>query len=932
MIPWNGSVPASGFILDEALIGRAELLRRVLGAWSDRARLGRSGTRWYLLGITARQVDSRACAGAPLVLNEGRWLMGAVKPEGVRATPIDAILECVGGELRTSSYASLTAVHPSELIELELPAVLEVEILAPPPQPVVVRRVEAPTLEAVFAPMLANLAARDGSHRTEPAFPPRPPTPSLRARLGAWLTARARRPRLPGPSLGARLRSWFAGLRRPALPPRVGRHERNERNELDVRRIRQPAPRPSAPSWLDRLSGWFSSGISASGTAPAQPHEPGWLDRLGQWLTPAAPAIPPRDPPPRPKPPAEPGWLASAFRRLFAQPPTLDKQREYLEDLRRRFDLGDLSEALRRAIPLGGAGGLSGGLTSLPARRDTLSLLTPNAVVHSSMVMPNDEYALMRKLYRDSADALVARGQIEEAAYVLAKLLNDGAAAVALLEKHCKLELAAHLATAQHLPEVDRIRLWLLAGRKDEAIRIARGSNDFGTLVAALSTRAPELARQLRSVWGDFLAQRQRFTEAIVVTAPLPEEPEGWSTWLSSSLQAGGAAAATALAVDVSRHPDHVQQSRALITELLAADDRTRLTTSTAEAFLKHAPSAGGPLYRDLWRRLMRGASSGHRVDRFLAERVLKATGDQTLVTDAVTSAPMAEGRVREPLELAAPVVPTLPVLDVAPLPKGRRVLAHGAAGLRIVSSNGETLRHLLVKADLLVAGPVGIGVLVLSLDGELTRCWKLDPLTLELKSWFQGRLGVVSRRYDGLCWAVSMENALVFLDPAAEGPMEWWRVPNVEIRQVDASGSRVIALGTELGLRESWRYVFNAGTERLQIRYGPEMDCWARGDTALPFELRLREDGLMGLKFGTGKGLTLPSSAPWVSFPMDAGLVLVRVIEGDSEVRLAPWSEAEPYVVARLSGTIAVRCRDLAPDRLALCDEHGRVTELDLN
>lgn len=450
--------------------------------------------------------------------------------------------------------------------------------------------------------------------------------------------------------------------------------------------------------------------------------------------------------------------------------------------------------------------------------------------------------------------------------------------------------------------------------------------------MGALNTRAPELARQLRGAWGDFLAQRQRFTEAIVVTAPLANAPEHWDTWVSRSLELGGEAAATALAVNAARHPEHAQETRARLSTLLLDDPRARLTTNTALAFLQHAPAAGGPLYRELWRRLMRGASDGHRVERALADRVLKASGDQTLNLDAVPSAPLAAVAAREPLELAAPVVPTLPVFDVAALPKGRRVLAHGAAGLRILSSSGETMRHLLVKADALVAGPVGLPILVLSLDGELTRCWKLNPQTLELTSWFQARLSAYSRRYDGLCWAVGMESALVFLDPSASGPMEWWRVPNFQCRELDANGSRVIALGTELPLKESWRSVFNAGTERLQVRHGPEVDCWVRGDTVWPWSLEVREDALIELKIGSRKGLALPSTWAWSTFSMEAGLVLSRVVEGVTEVRLAPWAEGEPTIVARLAGTTQVKFRDLSADRLALCDEHGRVTELDLS
>lgn len=906
-LPWHGSIAASGFVFDEELVGRPELVKRLLAVWTDRARLARAGTRWYLVGLSVRQVDSRVSPGAPLTCSEGRWLMGPVDEATLRATPMDSILECVAGRMQVTPFTSLTPVHPSELIELELPTVLEVELLPAPPQPAQARPPSAPaTLDAVFGAMLQNLAPPQAIEVRRP-----PPPPGLRERLGAWFAERARlrAARPPRPSLGERLSGFFASSTsgRPST-------------ELDVRSVREP---PAGPSWLDRVTSWLGSG-TAPRTAP--PPGPGWMERLAGWLTPTREELAPRDPPA----PEEPGWLGTLWRNLFSGDPTPDQQRDYLEDLRRRFAEGDLSEALRRAMPLGGAG-MTLGLASIPARRDQLSLFSAGASGRPAGALPDGEYQALQKMYRESVDALVARGQIQEAAYVLAKLLNDGAAAVALLEKHGKLELAAQLATAQHLPEVDRIRLWLLAGRKDEAIRIARASTDFQALVGALSTRAPELARQLRSVWGDFLAERARFIEAVVVTAPLAELPPAWGAWVERSLEAGGAAAATALAVDLSRHPDHSPQARARVSALLEHDEQARLTVATAEAFLTHAPNAGGPLYRELWRRLMRGASEGHRVDRTLTQRLLKASGDPVLALDAVANA-QQPGRAREPLLLPAPVVPGLPVFDVALLPKGRRVLAQGAAGLTVMSASGSPMRHLLVKADALVVGPVGVPVLVISVDGILTRVWKLDPQTLELTSWFQGRLAAFSRRYDGLCWAVGMESALVLLDPAAAGPMEWWRVPNTECRAIDASGTRVIALATDLGLKESWRYVFNAGTERLQVRYGPDMDCWARGDTALPWELKLRDDGLMGLKVGAAAAVSLPSTSPWNTFPMDAGLVLTRITEGDTEVRFAPWSEGRPIELARLSRAVVVRCRDFGPDRLALCDEHGRVTELDLS
>jgi hypothetical protein len=157
---------------------------------------------------------------------------------------------------------------------------------------------------------------------------------------------------------------------------------------------------------------------------------------------------------------------------------------------------------------------------------------------------------------------------------------------------------------------------------------------------------------------------------------------------------------------------------------------------------------------------------------------------------------------------------------------------------------------------------------------------------------------------------------------------MEWWRVPNLECRELDACGSRVIALGTDLGVKESWRYIFNAGAERMQVRYAPNTSAWARGDSAVSWELTLRDDGQFELRLGAQR--TLPSGQ-WSAFPMEAGLVLTRVSGGDTDVWLAEWGGAPPRVLARLSRTSRVRCRDLSPTRLALCDEHGRVTELEV-
>lgn len=748
----------------------------------------------------------------------------------------------------------------------------------------------------------------------------------LFSRLGRWLRAAREEERGPqqggdAPGREGRTPREDGRAAREGLSSRLGRWLGTPRQG---ERARQGS---STPGLTSRLGRWVGSEVVPR---VRQASRPGFFARL---LAPTA-ETPPRDPPPVPRRDADrPGFFARLFGGQSAQ-------RHYLEDLRRRFTLGDLGEALRRAVPLsdraGGAGLPTGGV---PGRRSSLSLFAPNAVGAPSMVMPTDEFAEMKRLYREAADTLIARGQIDEAAFVLAKLLNDAPAAVALLEQHGKLELAAQVATAQHLPESDRIRLWLRAGRHDEAIRIVRASRDFGALVVALTSRAPDLARQLRLIWGDYLAERQRFTDAIVATAPLDDAPPGWDTWVERSLELGGAAAATALAVDAGRHPEAELQTRERLGALLEQDPR--LTPLAADALLRHAPKTKGPLHRDLWRRLMRQAADGAPLDKGLTARVLQSSGDSTLEADAVAAAPPKPPGVRGVLEVSAPAVQGLAVLDAVALPKRRRALAHGAAGLRVVSPTGETVRHHLVKADALVAGPLGATVLVLSLDGELTRVWKLDPGTLALTNWFQGRIAAFARRTDGLCWAVGMESSLVLLDPAAPGPMEWWRVPRFEVRDLDATEARVSALGTDPAQQESWRLLFDVGTQQLVKRYGPQFGVWARGDTHFRWEFRVLEDARLQLMLGTANAAELLKplpNAPWRTLALAPGLVLARVVEGNTEVSLVEWPGAmpgsvdgTPRLLARLWGTREVVLRELGPTLLGLCDEHGRVTEIEL-
>ena len=144
-----------------------------------------------------------------------------------------------------------------------------------------------------------------------------------------------------------------------------------------------------------------------------------------------------------------------------------------------------------------------------------------------------------------------------------------------------------------------------------------------------------------------------------------------------------------------------------------------------------------------------------------------------------------------------------------------------------------------------------------------------------------------------------------------------------VECREIDANGSRVIALATELGLKESWRYIFNAGAERMQIRYPPNTDAWARGDTALPWELARREDGFLELRLGSHRHAL--AAGQWGTFATEAGIVLgTRAGENPLDVRAEP--RLAPVVSGRLFSAARVAFTCCLEDHARRSSVVGRV------
>ncbi len=214
-------------------------------------------------------------------------------------------------------------------------------------------------------------------------------------------------------------------------------------------RRKAPATAPSAAtSALTTVGGFVMSVLRMLSGAPAidapsPPRSPRstWLDAAWARLT---------------------RWMAASPLHAFAR---LQHAR-YLRRLLGMFDRGDTDDALRHAIPLSNevSEGLGRAALGFLAPRLGLGLNLGSLGAGPSVGFGPDLFEHLRRTYRAAFERLVAQQRWDEAAFVLAELLQAHEEAVSFLERHGRLRLAAEIAEARDLPPGLVVRQWWLAG------------------------------------------------------------------------------------------------------------------------------------------------------------------------------------------------------------------------------------------------------------------------------------------------------------------------------------------------------------------------------------------------------------------------------------------------------------------------------------
>ena len=449
------------------------------------------------------------------------------------------------------------------------------------------------------------------------------------------------------------------------------------------------------------------------------------------------------------------------------------KHATYLRDLEQKFTSGNFDEALRNAIPIGGLG--RGPLSlRLPKRRDSLQL-SGGSTGGRSAPYDHTVQSHLNSLYRQAVKELEANGRIDEAAFVLAELLNNPSECVALLERHERFETAAELAEARELSGPLVVRLWWLAGNKSRSIDVARKTNSLDQALKLLEKHSAESAREFRLQWIDLLERSGNLHGAIAIGWDDPEirpllinpirrgiaADDDWSFGLRAYL--------------VALQP--TDENRSGFLEAANNPDETLAARRFAAKALAEARCSDPAIDRQLCsaaiRSFVQTLAPATKSDRSLD--VVRKRADPVLAADLRN--PTRLGAAPETVDI--PAVPTgaRSVTDAVPLSNGTTLIGLGEAGVRLITPDGRTAAEWSTPCHALVASDHEKSALVIARRDHIVDVHVLDLITRRMRHYGPIQTDLWARSFDGGVWVARAENGrLAFYDTLADTPTITWR------------------------------------------------------------------------------------------------------------------------------------------------------------
>ena len=563
------------------------------------------------------------------------------------------------------------------------------------------------------------------------------------------------------------------------------------------------------------------------------------------------------------------------------------RQAAYIGKMMDMFERGDLNEALKHAIPLGDLSSLDQlPAFGVPSPRNKLSIFPWGGLSSRSIGLEADVMYYLSQLYRSSFERLVAQSRIEEAAFVLAELLRANEEAVAFLERHGKLRLAAELAEARELPPGLVVRQWFIAGDIKRAVGIARRTQAFADAVVRLEKKDKEQAERLRLVWAASLAEGGNYAGAVDVIWPIEAHRLTARSWMEKAIEVGGSVAGRMLARKLAIVPEDFDdiRRRALIFLEDESYEQQETRASFAEALCNgESTREARTLARVTARAILRDA--GQHTNALTAKqftRLIKFSGDGPLRTDVPPFPVVRDQPVTSLLSLGyfAADCGSMPVHDALILPNGRMLVALGEIGARLLTRDGRTVTHFDQPAERLVISDNGNRAIALARRGEVWRLSRLDLIEWRCEDWCDAHIDAFAPNYDGSLWFLGAKGDFYAIDAHSKSFEALWRVPDaghkvLSVARSESSCSFLTASSEDLSL-EQWLYRLPLLTLWNRTPWPKPSDnviCATRSDALSPDGIYV-DQSLYGVL-----DISQPESMTVTPLPL-----MLRVFEGEVE------------------------------------------------
>ncbi len=436
------------------------------------------------------------------------------------------------------------------------------------------------------------------------------------------------------------------------------------------------------------------------------------------------------------------------------------KQADYLRKLFELLEGHQDLDALKHAIPLAARGAEDDGPRRLalnpPSPRSSLAISPEHMPARSGLSLGVGLFELLRTSYERLFERLDAAGEHDQAAFVLAELLNDAPRAVAYLERHGRFELAAQVAEGRKLEPGLVVRQWFLAGNVQRALAIAVREGVFADTIARLErANEREHAEKLRLLFADRLARAGKLQQAAKTVLGVARGRDLALRWLELARESGDA---TGIGMELALAPERFGDVWAAVQPLLAGHGEGDVAERAivATQLLSSRSAASTPIARALARRLLAdGGRQGDKELAALAGRLADWVGG-ALRTD-MPSVVTFERRVIEHTVVStySPSRSGVRAVHDAYRYARRWVAALGEGGVVVLDDSGRRLAHFDVPATQLIVAERSPHVLALAKRGDAARVSRIHLGTRRAEPITELRLPNFASEFDGERWVV---------------------------------------------------------------------------------------------------------------------------------------------------------------------------------